>query len=143
MSDARWCDGLPGPWTNEPDRVEWRHKGVPCLMRRGTSGGWCGYAATPPGHPWHGVDFWDLRGVEVHGGPTYSSKCAGEICHVPAAGESDDVWWIGFDSAHDGDLVPTWERIPGMGCFGGVYRTADYVKNEVERLAEQLLAVSP
>ena len=48
-------DWLPGPWDDEPDRVEWRDEatGLPCLLRRGSPfiGVWCGYVALPPDHP--------------------------------------------------------------------------------------------
>jgi hypothetical protein len=68
----------PGPWVEEPDRIEWRIDGVPCLMVRNESGGhWCGYAAVAPGHPWHGTEYNDVDLLEgVHGGLTYSEKCA-------------------------------------------------------------------
>lgn len=47
-----------GPWENEPDRLEWEHAGLPCLMVRQPSlGHWCGYAAVPLGHPFHGVEY--------------------------------------------------------------------------------------
>lgn len=32
----------PGPWQDEPDRVEWEHAGLPCLMVRSRDlGQWC------------------------------------------------------------------------------------------------------
>lgn len=43
---------------------------------------------------------WTHRGLPclaVHGGLTYSDRCHDDICHVPAPGEPDDVWWFGFD----------------------------------------------
>lgn len=139
----------PGPWQSEPDRVEWRHLGFACLMRRQPeSGHWCGYVAVPPGHPWHGRGYsgvFDPESceyvvqplpVDVHGGLTYADKCNGPICHVPQPGEPDDVWWLGFDCAHHRDLTP------GHMAFAGpadVYRTADYVRAEVESLARQAL----
>lgn len=131
----------PGPWQDEPDRVEFEHLGFPCLMvRQKSHGGWCGYVAVPPGHPWHGAGY-DLD-VEIHGGITYGEKCAGEICHVPKPGEPDDVWWLGFDCAHAWDFSPardrTWPR------FGDeVYRTAAYVRGQCARLAEQAKTATP
>lgn len=41
-----------GPWTTEPDRVDFRHAGLPCILHRGFLGAWCGYAGVPPGHRW-------------------------------------------------------------------------------------------
>ena len=136
----------PGPWTEEPDCLEFVHKGIPCLLQRGPSGAWCGYAAAPPGHPWHGR-IADEVPAEVHGGPTYAAPCKGVICHVPAPGEPDNVWWIGFDCAHFMDLAPGLEalrpkdfppRVRGAG-YEDTYRTLEYVKAETEALAEQIL----
>lgn len=137
---AKWP---AGPWVTEPDRVEWRHKGVPCLIVRSPGGGHlCGYAAVPPGHPWHGKGMgWD-DGVhpDVHGGVTYAEGCAGQVCHVPQPGEPDNVWWLGFDCAHLYDLSPgylehrTW--IDPEASYKGVL----YVKRQAESLAEQILA---
>lgn len=134
-----------GPWDEEPeDRVEFEHAGLPCLLRRSPgSGGWCGYAAVPPGHPLHGADYGDLGDIEVHGGLTYSDPCAGEICHVPKPGEPDDVWWFGFDCAHAYDRTPGMEAaLAAMGGLGpdAVYRTRAYAEAETRRLAEQLAA---
>lgn len=94
-----------GPWHMEPDRLEFRFKGLPCIMSRGSSGAWCGYVGVPPGHPWHGKSYNEVK-ANVHGGLTYANPCQGHICHVPNPGESGDVWWLGFDCAHAGDLGP-------------------------------------
>lgn len=97
----------PGPWVDEPDRVEWRHRGLPCLItRQPEQGHLCGYVAVPPGHPWHGVHYRELSEVYVHGGLTYADPCFENVCHVPQQGEPDNVWWFGFDCAHYGDLPP-------------------------------------
>ncbi len=139
----------PGPWQTEPDRVEFECLGLPCLMvRQQDAGHWCGYVAVPPGHPWHGMDFagsfdQDDR-PEVHGGLTYSEKCQGKVCHVPKLGEPDDVWWLGFDCAHAWDFRPgdaSHMQSLGLAAFprppDQVYRSHNYVKAEVARLAAQ------
>lgn len=139
----------PGPWDDEPeDRIEWKDEatGLSCLMRRNRNGAWCGYVAVPPSHPAHSKDY-DEVDVRVHGGLTYSAKCHGDICHVPAPGEPDDVWWLGFDCAHSSDITPS-RRDPAFAGIslltdrgipsGLAYRTRDYVRNEVTRLAAQL-----
>lgn len=132
----------PGPWDNEPeDRIEFEHRGMACLMVRARHGSWCGYAAIPPGHPAHGKDY-DNIDVDVHGGLTYANACQGAICHVAKPGEPDDVWWVGFDTAHCYDVSP------GMLGLGDMwpddpmasYRDAKYVKRECQSLVEQLLA---
>jgi hypothetical protein len=145
--------GVKGPWDAEPDdHKEWRHAGLPCIIKRGGLGNWCGYVAVPPGHPAHqkGYDHVDVR---VHGGLTYADKCQGDVCHVPRKGESDDVWWLGFDCAHAGDIVPGLEvtramystRMPRLNLTGPwqeTYKTLEYVKKQTQSLARQLAAMA-
>lgn len=144
----------PGPWQDEPDRLEFEHVGLPCLIVRSSrSGVLCGYVAVPPGHPWHGKNFGDVDG-DVHGGLTYSAKCAGRICHVPKPGEPDDVWWLGFDCSHLYDVRPgdaaLFASLPQYATAaalmraepGSVYRTMPYVRGECARLAEQAKAAT-
>ncbi len=144
-----------GPWDNEPDRVEWRSEaGYPALIvRADITGALCGYVGVPPGHPAHGKHYNDIE-VDAHGGLTYAGPCRGAICHVPAEGEPDDVWWLGFDTAHAGDYTPAIEatlgKLPGRelepynepapdeGWYAQRYRSIEYVKLVVERLAAQL-----
>lgn len=142
----------PGPWDGEPDRWEGEFDGLPALaLRNQHSGNWCGYVAVPPGHPWHGKsDSGDLPGTEdgyasVHGGITYSGACHGRICHVPKPGEPDNVWWLGFDCHHAGDLAPydlAFFGDRGLLIEGDQYRTLGYVQNECRRLAAQAVAAS-
>lgn len=128
-----------GPWQHEPDRVEFEHAGLPCLMQRHERfGHWCGYAAVPPGHPAYGKDLDDID-VEAHGGVTYAALCAGAICHTPKPGEPDNVWWFGFDCAHAFDLIPAMTH-PSLRFPDEHYRDLTYVRGQVERLAEQLAA---
>jgi hypothetical protein len=129
-----------GPWDGEPDRIEWRYKGLPCLMVRTDMGSLCGYVALPSEHPLFEKNYDDI-GVNVHGGLTYASHCQGAICHVPQNGEPDNVWWLGFDCAHGGDFIPKFNKYEVLGIrnFPGKYRDTQYVKKEVERLADQLV----
>ena len=137
MDKTAWDDG---PWTNEPDRKEWRDAtGLPCLAHRhSVTGIWCGYVAVNSSHPAHGKDHEDMD-VNVHGGLTYSASCQGKICHVPLPGEPDDVWWFGFDCGHAYDLIP---RFPVHGLHREeVYRDLAYVEKECAKLARQLAAM--
>lgn len=137
-----------GPWDGEPDRVEWRHAGVACLIVRSVStGALCGYVGVPPAHPWHGLPF-DVVEASTHGGLSYSEKCSPPICHVPAPGEPDDVWWLGFDCGHCWDVMPALTARYGKllaELDGGRarYRDVAYVKAEVEQLADQVIAAAP
>lgn len=175
-SETKWMDRskwVAGPWDDEPeDKVEFRHAGFACLIVRGPAGAWCGYVGVPPGHPAHGVGYALVRVVgeegeidlpSVHGGLTYSNGCQGEgghICHVPAPGEADNVWWLGFDCNHSGDVSPREEsmhlrypekrdlfepqigRPTGWGSFYE-YRTVGYARHQTEKLAEQLTKPAP
>jgi hypothetical protein len=146
----------PGPWDDEPDKVEWRDRDtrMPCIARRHEMGHWCGYVAVPREHPWY---LSDDAPVNVHGGQTFGSLCdpredERSVCHVPMPGEPDDVWWIGFDCAHAGDVQPGMDAIfreigratPLMGLAGrpSQYRTLGYVFEECHRLAAQAAAAA-
>src|SRR5262245_60814744 len=111
----------PGPWLNEPDRDEWRDPktGLVCLIVRHSTGALCGYVGVPPEHPFFEMDYGNERmwSLNVHGGLTYSDHCSGHICHTPALGEPDTVWWLGFDCGHLLDYIP------GMPFPSGTYRT--------------------
>jgi hypothetical protein len=132
----------PGPWDGEPDRLEWRTHGLPCLIVRNDLGGLCGYVGVPPGHPWYKQEY-DNVDASAHGGLTYSAACSPEspICHIPQPGESDDVWWVGFDCGHYMDLLPGMTKYPferGPGTQDS-YRDVAYVQAEVNQLAEQAI----
>lgn len=147
IDKSTWGDG---PWQTEPDRVEFEHLGFPCLIVRVPhSGHLCGYVAVPPGHPAYRLRY-DSVNVDVHGGLTYSESCQGQVCHVPKPGEADDVWWLGFDHAHLGDLCPyraardaqryreTGDSIWLNEAGYDTYKTVAYVTNEIKKLAQQL-----
>lgn len=158
---AKWPSG---PWDGEPDKVQWKDEatGLVCLANRHPrSGNWCGYVGVPPGHRLHGVGYEDVRitppeGTEdnwpdVHGGLTFSDKCSESdapcrgICHIPAPGDPDDVWWLGFDCAHSGDASPDDYRREQeangaypWGVGDKTYKSLGYVKAECRSLAAQI-----
>lgn len=138
-----WPDG---PWQQEPDFATWEHLGLPCIAHRGGAGAWCGYVAVPPGHPAHGKDYGDeiFDALYVHGGLTYADKCHRHICHVPKPGEPDDVWWLGFDCAHAGDMIIRHVESFDFGLpFEDHYWTLAEVQEETNCLAEQLKGMLP
>ena len=159
-----------GPWTAEPDKLQWVDEAtnLDCLILRNGGGNLCGYVGIPKTHPWHGKGYGQcLDGcadedscyehspearIRVHGGLTFAAACrehSGDdaICHVPAEGRPDDVWWFGFDTAHSGDLSPKYvdsdqpymRAIYGRDC---IYRDVAYVKAECADLAKQLAEVA-
>lgn len=159
METKEWTKGDKsewgqGPWLAEPDQAQWvdERTGLPCIARRNMRGGnWCGYVGVNEGHPSFEKSYNDV-GAEVHGGLTYSDFCEGEpgdgICHLPAKGEPDRVWWLGFDCAHGWDRRPgdeaRYRDDPIMCGFShdSSYKTLAYVKAECAKLAEQLKAAA-
>ena len=152
MADEK-AEWGPGPWQDEPDKEQWADEatGFACLIKRNRLGALCGYVGIPEGHPWHGKDY-DEVPAEAHGGLTYASLCQegpeGEtICHVPAPGKPEPLWWLGFDCAHAWDLSPGLdamhkERGWSYAEIGETYKTVAYVKAECAQLAGQAAAVA-
>lgn len=72
---------------------------------------------------------------------------AATICHTVEPGEADDVWWLGFDCAHAGDLSPKYASLMAeiaieRGALprqrNETYRDLAFVTRECERLAAQI-----
>lgn len=153
MDKSDWGDG---PWQNEPDKIQFvdRATGLPCLIVRNHSGALCGYVGVPQGHKAWRLHYDDdaFRRISVHGGLTFADHChdSGDetrgICHVPAAGDADNVWWLGFDCSHVDDVMPAHRKIfeqinlPGYDKVhkNDRYRTVNYVKRHIAKLALQL-----
>lgn len=127
----------PGPWDQEPDRVDFIHVGFSCFVQRNSFGAWCGYVGVPEGHPAYERDY-DSVVADVHGGLTYGDRCQGHLCHTPEPGMPADVWWLGFDTGHSWDVVPGMLRYGPAFTEHGSYKDLAYVSRETERLAEQL-----
>lgn len=135
-----WGDG---PWQNEPDKRQWQDEetGLPCLIHRGPSGALCGYVGVPVGHSAYKAEY-DALDVSVHGGLTFYGQCQPNateesgICHTVEPGEPSIVWWLGFDCAHAGDVMPAYKKYTGIP--GGKYRDITYVTSECKSLAKQL-----
>lgn len=135
---TEWGDG---PWQQEPDKQQWTSaSGLPCLLARGPGGGLCGYVGVPKGHPWFEKDYGAVKpDPDVHGGLTYANHCQGMICLEVEEGEDQNIWWLGFDCAHAGDLSPAFQKI---GTHDE-YRDVAYVRHETENLAKQTVACTP
>ena len=116
----------PGPWQDEPDRVEWEYAGFRCLVKRHPRfGNFCGYIALPAQHPWRTEN----SAPRCHGGITFNGG---------PLEENDVNYWVGFDAAHLDDFSP------GSAARGGytireheTYRTLDYMKQGCVELAAQ------
>ena len=132
-----------GEWDSEPDKIQWQDSitKLPCLMVRNRLGAWCGYVGVPQDHPAYERSYDDVA-AEVHGDLTYSDKCMEEpkeksICHIPGIGESDDVWWLGFDCSHGGDAYPKVSAAMLFDTSFSSYKNQEYVTQQVTSLAAQ------
>jgi hypothetical protein len=134
----------PGPWQTEPDKRHWVDPatGLNCLIVRNGGGALCGYVGLHQGHPAYGQSY-DEPNVDCHGGLTFSGGCNHStdpgkgICHIPAIGEADDVFWFGFDCVHWQDFSPARAARYRDDLDNGTYRTIEWVEAEVTRLAQQ------
>ena len=129
-------DWPPGPWDDEPDRLEWTDEatGLPCLIRRTRAGFLCGYVGVGEDHPFYGLDMSAVRDrddcPDVHRGVTWGDRRPDNL--------PGDLWWIGFDCGHDGDESPA-RPTHGWGIYANIY----YVRGQVEILARQVAEVTP
>lgn len=135
-----------GPWQNEPDKVQFiTCNGFPALIVRNGMGALCGYVGVNSDHPWFEKDYDSVDPYpSVHGGLTFADKCDTNpeaethgICHLVENGEDDNIWWLGFDCSHLGDLNPKYEYHSIRSHVGETYKNIDYVKAEIEQLAAQ------
>ena len=111
--------------------------GLPCLVAINDGlGNYCGYVGVSKDHPWYGKTYAQIEKLDnypdVHGGVTFAD-------HIP--GQSDDVWWLGFDCGHYGDYVPYLAQSMAVPVYGGHKWTVDEVADETRRLAKQLAEV--
>lgn len=107
----------PGPWHHEPNLCMWQHVGRLCLIRRTPHGHLCGYVQA------QNMNYNEPE-VDVHGGLTFG----GEWPEWPG------IFWLGFDCAHAGDLIPA-----GIPYKDETYRNLAYVIAQTEGLARQLV----
>lgn len=68
-----------------------------------TTHGWgCGYVGVDKDHPWYGQDYESID-ADVHGGLTFGSKFSNVAFEVISGEYKEDLWFVGFDTAHFGD----------------------------------------
>ena len=154
-----------GEWDSEPEREDFDHAELACLILRGRNGALCGYAGVPPAHPLYepqmkkvdwgtgelDVTFYKLgdylyeQNANLDVDINYSEMGDGALRPV-------GFHWFGFDCNHLYDYAPPTDPVTAKlrGEFGDLYpgpfktyRNWAYVKGEVQRLAEQLAAMMP
>lgn len=125
-----------GEWIEEPDEVIFPYKNTLCKISRfiievepslgGMFGGHlCGYVKVPKNHLWYEKPYNEIE-CFIHGGLTVSKQ--GTNTH----------YWVGFDCAHPGDLVPSLKKIFQKMFANSVYRNIDYVMQECKNLVDQM-----
>lgn len=138
-----------GEWESEPDAAYWtdERSGYQCLIVRADLGHLCGYVVLPEGHPMHGKPMEDFRPYRAHGGITLAAvihpDLAREVMGDPNLELPPNGWLVGFDCGHDYDHTPAAAaEFAKLGLFGprGIYRNWDFVRAEVDYLADQLRA---
>lgn len=132
-----------GPWTEEfkkyPENVykfemlDSEKKKYECKVQRMNNHYWNGYVSVPPTHRLKGTIYLNVKGINVHGGLTYS----------------DVEGTFGFDTYHvmSGDTSPAdayfhqQYQLPQLAnpAIKPKYWTFEEVKKETERLALQLM----
>jgi hypothetical protein len=138
----------------------WQSKvGLTCHAVRETPlAHWRGYVTIPQGHIFYGKDYNDCIKpnrchepsayhycehtaeymLSVHGGITFAGNPGPNWIPAPTIPTNEDPvdpneWWLGFDCAHAGDDYPS------SAFHEGVYRDLNYVIEQCEHLAEQLV----
>lgn len=118
----------PGEWDNELKAARIIVGDTPAVALKNWGHAWCGYIGFPPGHSMFGESYIDHYEdwPDVHGGWTYSDRAE----HLDAIAGMSGLWWIGFDCAHSGDLLPgmlgyskrrSWES----------FKTIEYVAGQI------------
>ena len=117
------------------------HEGFEWEVTSNRIGYRCGYVRIPPGHPWHGKGYDDVRTADggwpdVHGGLTFAE--ADTDC---GKGGEDNAWWLGFDCAHYDDApdpeLPGYDARMSFAHRGDMVKTTAYVQAECLNLIRQ------
>jgi hypothetical protein len=115
-------------WLEEPNKLEFEHAGIKCLILRDRFLWLGGYVGLEPSHAHSGKHYRDIEVKSVHQGLNFSGRGDGQR-------RKEGLWWIGFYGDRPGDLVPG--RMDGLKG-GEIYRDIEYVRGEVKKLAEQM-----
>lgn len=111
------------------------YKDFECLamrVRPETAGYLCGYIKIPATHFFYGKSYTDIDEtydyeIPSHGGLTFSGELNGR-----------DGYWIGFDCAHSGDLIPRLsdDDLELFIMYGDVYRDLNYVMETLRKMID-------
>lgn len=137
-----------GEWIDEPDKLQFEHMGIKCLILRNESGALCGYCELPEGHKYYAKDYEEILYL-AHGGLTFSGN---------RKQFGLDGFWIGFDCSHSFDITPECEiflqesrtrlmnKMPALKkmlesspIFNRTYKNIAFVEQECKQLAKQII----
>lgn len=142
-----------GVWTDEEDFMFWidNYSGLPCMIIRNQSlGNLCGYVGVNKSHPFYGqsYDYVEKQtNNTAHGGLTFANrfKLQRFMRLLTAEMDSKDIhkiinyWWLGFDCAHAGDLIPGMpEEFAKISARQDTYKDFPFVIDECTALAAEL-----
>lgn len=118
------------------------YKGLRCVVTFTPGGYRCGYVGVTPESRYYGKFYDDLE-IECHGGLTYSD--GGKDSTHPI---ESDLWWFGFDCGHyedSNDIKLAKMYYPERHIldieYEGEIRSLEYVQNECQKIADQLVEV--
>lgn len=134
---------MKNEWDEEPNFAKWIDPATGlwcCIVRHPEMGHLCGYVRVPRKSKAYRYPERRAEGkFTVHGGVTFYGKLR------RATGGTHRGKWVGFDCAHSGDAIPymvAGGRRTGFASYSSIfhemYRDWNYVKLEVEALAQQI-----
>lgn len=140
-----------GEWVEEVDLLVFEFGGYECMVQRVCEkepfaidehyfgGHLGGYIKIPEYHPYYNLSYSDM-GIVCHGGLSF--------------GKRHEKYWVGFDCAHSGDIIPSIEftktldediqelkktfNLEHSPIFKRYYRNIDYVVEQCIYIVEQL-----
>ena len=118
-------------WEDEPEIATWVTAAMlPAHICRDEKLGYlCGYVGVRCNNPHYEKLTGPLKHLIVHGRVSWASHL------LPGGPNYKNVWWIGFDCAQYGDVIPA-DKSSHRDYF--TYRNFAYVTEECEKLAAQL-----
>lgn len=132
-----------GPWSFEPDRLEFVSHNLPCLIIRRNKGYLCGYVGLPYIHKLAGLDsdqisqyfreFHQPLPVEL----SYAQNhCFGDIDHFVSPLSKNAYYWVGFCFNYMLDLIPAEQGTDLQIIPNQTYKDIPYVFDKCQKLSE-------